>query len=120
LLLPCLIRHQRTMELLLLGERFSVEAAQSYGLVNRVVASEDLLPTARGLTNQILQKPPKALRLLKRLVAENSDAILTRMKKEYVALGLQLASQEGKETVGALIDEPHPNFDFSSMAARAP
>jgi len=113
LLLPRLTGRQRAMELLLLGEPFSVEAAQSYGLVNRVVAPEDLLPTARALANQILNKPPKALRLLKRLVVEDSDVILTRMNVENAALGTQLASHEGKEAVAALIEKRPPNFDFS-------
>lgn len=113
LLLPRLIGYQRAMELLLLGEPFAVETAQSYGLVNRVVSPEELLPTARALANQILQKPPKALRLLKRLVAEDRDVILARMKEENIALGAQLASQEGKEAVAALIEKRPPNFDFS-------
>jgi enoyl-CoA hydratase/carnithine racemase len=113
LLLPRLIGHQRTMELLLLGEPFTAEVAQSYGLVNRVVPLEELLPTARALANQILQKPPKALRLLKRLVVEDADVILTRMKEENIALGAQLASHEGMEAVAALIEKRPPNFVFS-------
>jgi enoyl-CoA hydratase/carnithine racemase len=113
LLLPRLIGHQRTMELLLLGEPFTVETAQSYGLVNRVVASEELLPTARALAAQILRKPPKALHLLKRLVVGDADVVLTRIKEEGVALGAQLASQEGKEAVAALIEKRPPIFDFS-------
>jgi enoyl-CoA hydratase/carnithine racemase len=77
------------------------------------VPQEELLPTARALANQILQKPPKALRLLKRLVVEDADVILTRMKEENIALGAQLASHEGMEAVAALIEKRPPNFVFN-------
>jgi enoyl-CoA hydratase/carnithine racemase len=45
------------MELLLLGEPFSVETALSYGLVNRTASPDELLPEAHALAKQILQKP---------------------------------------------------------------
>jgi enoyl-CoA hydratase/carnithine racemase len=110
LLLPRLIGHQRAMELLLLAEPFYAEAAQSYGLVNRVVSAEELIPVARSVAKQILQKPPQALRLLKRLVAEDTDVVLARMQRENAALGAQISSAEGKEAVGALIEKRAPKF----------
>lgn len=111
LLLPRLIGHQRTMELLLLGEPFFAETAQSYGLVNRIVAAEELIATAHSLVNQILQKPPRAMRLLKRLATEDTDVILARMQKENAALGAQIISAEGKEAVAALIGKRAPKFN---------
>lgn len=110
LLLPSLIGHQRAMELLLLGEPFYAETAQSYGLVNRIVSAEELIPTSRSLAKQILQKPPQALRLLKRLTAEDTDVILARIHREGAALGAQISSAEGKEAVTALIEKRAPKF----------
>lgn len=110
LLLPRLIGHQRAMELLLFGEPFYAETAQSYGLVNRIVSAEELIPTSRSLAKQILQKPPQALRLLKRLTAEDTDVILARINREGAALGAQIASAEGKEAVTALIEKRASKF----------
>jgi hypothetical protein len=90
---------ERTMELLLLGEPFSVE--------NRIASPDELLPEAHALAEQILQKPPKALRLMKRLVLGGADTI-----QENTALGAQLASHEGKEAVAAFIEKRRPNFDL--------
>lgn len=110
LLLPRLIGHQRTMELLLLGEPFYAETAQSYGLVNRIVSAEELIPTSHSLAKQILRKPPQALRLLKRLTAEDTDVILVRMHKENAALGAQITSAEGREAVAAMVEKRAPKF----------
>jgi enoyl-CoA hydratase/carnithine racemase len=65
-----------------------------------------------AMAKQILQKPPKALRLMKRLVLGGADTILARMKEENTALGAQLASHEGKEAVAAFIEKRRPNFDL--------
>lgn len=110
LLLPRLIGHQRTMELLLLGEPFYAEAAYNFGLVNRIVSAEELIQTSHSVVKQILQKPFKALQLLKRLTAEDTKVILARMNMENAALGAQIASAEGKEAVAALMERRAPKF----------
>jgi enoyl-CoA hydratase len=55
----------RAVELLLLGERVNTAYARSIGLVNRVTARDDLMPTAQGLAALLAAKPPMAMRYAK-------------------------------------------------------
>ncbi len=48
-LLPQTLGHQRTMELIVLGERHGAQALKDLGLLNRVVPLPDILPTAMTL-----------------------------------------------------------------------
>ena len=111
LLLPRLLGHQRSMELLLLGEPITADQACTYGLVNRVVEPEVLPATVRQLTDSLLTKPPGAMRQIKRLVKADVMSISDRMRAENAALSAQIVSPEGREAIAALIEKRSPNFD---------
>jgi len=55
--LPRLAGRKRALELLLTGEDFSPERARDIGLVNHVVAHEELMPAARDLASRIMGYP---------------------------------------------------------------
>jgi enoyl-CoA hydratase/carnithine racemase len=110
LLLPRLIGYQRSMELLLLGEPITADQACAYGLVNRVVEADALLPAAQQLIGKILTKPPGALCQIKRLVKSETILIEDRMREENLALAVQFLSSETKEAITALIEKRPPNF----------
>ena len=67
-LLPQALGHQRTMELIVLGERQSAQALLALGLVNRVVAMDAMLPTAMELAAQVASRSAGATARLKRLL----------------------------------------------------
>ena len=67
-LLPQTLGHQRTMELIVLGERQSAQALKDLGLVNRVVPLPDMLPTAMTLAAQVASRSAVATSRLKRLL----------------------------------------------------
>jgi len=113
LLLPRLVGHQRTMELLLLGEPIDADQACAYGLVNRVVEPDALLSTARELVDKLLQKPPEAMQQIKRLVKSATTTVPDRMREENAALAIRFASPEGKEAIAALVEKRPPNFQRS-------
>ena len=48
-LLPRVVGQRRALELLLLGDTIDAVTAERYGLVNRVVPHDELLPTAQAL-----------------------------------------------------------------------
>jgi enoyl-CoA hydratase len=58
----------RAKELSLTGNYLSAEQAERWGLVNRVVAPEQLLPTARALASDMLSCDPVALRKIKQVI----------------------------------------------------
>lgn len=78
--LPRLIGISRAKELSLTGNPIGAEQALAWGLVNRVVPPEELLPTCRALAADMLSCDAKALRDYKRLIDEGygmafSDAL---------------------------------------------
>ena len=55
-------------ELSLTGNYLSAEQAAAWGLVNRVVAPEELLPTCRALAKDMLSGVPETVRAMKRVI----------------------------------------------------
>jgi len=68
--LPRLIGIDRAKELSLTGNFLGAEQAERWGLVNRVVEPEQLLPTCRALARDMLSCPPDMLRAYKNLIDE--------------------------------------------------
>jgi enoyl-CoA hydratase len=66
--LPRLIGINRAKELSLTGNYLDAETACAWGLVNRVVPPEALLPTCRQLANDILSTDPATRREIKRIM----------------------------------------------------
>ena len=55
------IGRKEAMEMLLLGEPVTAERAREIGLINRVVANEDLDDTVKEMTDTIISKSPLTL-----------------------------------------------------------
>ena len=68
--LPRLIGISRAKELSLTGNPIGAEQALAWGLVNRVVAPEELLPACRALAADMCSCDQKALRGYKKLIDE--------------------------------------------------
>jgi enoyl-CoA hydratase len=66
----------RAKELSLTGNYLSAEQAAEWGLVNRVVASEELLSTCRALAKDILSCVPEMVRSMKRVIDQGYAASL--------------------------------------------
>lgn len=60
--LPRLVGRGRALEILLTGGMIDAQEALRIGLVNRVVAAEELLPAARAMLGSMLENGPLALR----------------------------------------------------------
>jgi len=84
--LPRLAGRKRALELLLTGDVFSVERAYEIGLVNRIVAHDDLLPASLELANRILRHSP--------LAAARILTAVTRGLNTTIAEGLDIESQQ--------------------------
>ena len=68
--LPRIIGVQRAKDLAFTGNFLDAERAEAWGLVNRVVAPEALLPEALALAGDMLQADPAMLVAYKRLIDE--------------------------------------------------
>jgi enoyl-CoA hydratase len=83
----------RAKELSLTGNFLSAEQAEAWGLVNRVVAPEELLPTCRALAKDILSCAPEMVRSLKRVMNEGYAASLKDgLQLEHAAWAEQVRS----------------------------
>jgi len=72
-LLTRMVGRARAMEMTLLGEKLPAETAFAWGLVNRLVEPEALIPTARSLAGE-LAAGPRSLSLIRRLIWQAEDA----------------------------------------------
>ncbi|MFO8100718.1 MAG: enoyl-CoA hydratase [Dehalococcoidia bacterium] len=68
--LPRLIGIDRAKEISLTGNYISAEQAEAWGLVNRVVPPDELLPTCRVLAQDIASSDPSVVARYKRLIDE--------------------------------------------------
>lgn len=90
--LPRLAGRKRALELLLTGDTFSPERAYELGLVNKVVAHDDLLPEAFDLVKRILRHSP--------LTAARIITAVTRGINLSIAEGLQVEAEQFARMVG--------------------
>jgi enoyl-CoA hydratase len=75
ILLPEAVGLRRARELSFTGNFFTAEQAMSYGLVNHVVAHDELLPTARRIAADIVANHGPATRALHHLFEAMQDTV---------------------------------------------
>jgi len=118
---PARIGYLRAAELVLLGLPFDAKRAAELGLVTRIVADQQVLPTAIGAAQHLTAKPPAALQSCKRLMRSSTREPLERaVKLENEEFSVRVRSAEAKEAFTAFIEKRKPNFDaVSEPKARA-
>lgn len=114
LLLPAIAGHQRASELLLLGDKIDAERAAAFGFVNRVVAADALDATAMDAARRLAEKAPAAVRISKRLIKGDREAVLKRMQVEGEHVGAQLQSPEFREAGAAFLAKRKADFSRAS------
>jgi len=103
---------ERNMRELLLGsELIDANRAKEIGLVNRVVAQNDLVDEAQKVADSVLQGAPAALAQTKRLI----DELWWRSVKDDVDLALKYhlqarESSEAREGIAAFNENRKPNW----------
>jgi enoyl-CoA hydratase/carnithine racemase len=110
LLFPRLVGHQRASALLLLGEALDAETACEWGLVNQVVADQDLMTTARAIAARLAALPPVAVRQTKNLIKNGRDDVPGRIEEELALFRERLCSPEAAEAFAAFVEKRKPDF----------
>ena len=113
--LPRRIPHNIAMEMFLLGRRMSANEAAGYGLINKVVAMDDLLPTARQWAEQLAKSAPLALQTIKEVLRSIEcvplEQAFTKMRSdEMPTYRAMLKSEDAEEGVRAFVEKRDPVF----------
>ncbi len=97
-LLPKIVGLGRAFELLLLGDTVDAATAERYGLVNRVVAHPDLLPTACQLATRLANGPTLAISMTKHMLNHELNMDLaSAIEAEAQAQALMLMGDAHRE-----------------------
>ena len=111
LLAPRRMGYARAFELLVLGEPFDAERGLAAGIINRIVAAEDLEATALAAIARLADKPPEAVALSRELMRGASRAdVAARIDEEIRIFSERLSSDEAVEAFTAFFEKRPPDF----------
>lgn len=98
-------------EILLVGDQISAAEALRIGLVNRVVASQDVLPTAQALAEKMAQNSPLAMRKAKEaMLGASGRPLQEAFGVEDACIKVVLRSQDAREGSRAFMEKRKPQF----------
>lgn len=101
----------RAKEMMFSGEPIGAEEAVALGLANRVVPAAELMDTAFALAENIAQKSPLVLKLLKRTLSAGADMPLpAALAHEQAMIGLVLDSADAHEGCSAFLEKRAASF----------
>jgi enoyl-CoA hydratase len=97
------------MEMLLTGEYVTSEYAERWGLVNRVVPADDVLPAALALAEQIAANAPLSVRRMKETAVKGVDLPLSSALRLDVGPNPYL-SEDRREGIAAYLEKRPPRW----------
>jgi len=110
-LLPRLVGMHKAKELVLLADIISAADAERLGIVNRVVAHDELDAFVDDWARRLAAGPPLALAMSKRLLANAHSVTLSEaLDAEAMAQSVTIASQDTREGIGAFLQKRKPVF----------
>jgi enoyl-CoA hydratase/carnithine racemase len=109
--LPRVVGLPKALELLLTGDTIGADEALRIGLVNTVVPHERLVEEAVVLAGKIANRPPLAIRMMKRAVYQGLASGL-RAHLDYVSSQLALLSEteDHQEAARSFLEKRKPVF----------
>lgn len=112
---PKRLPYNIAMEMLLLGRRMEVDEAMHYGMINRVVPSDQLMPTAREWADTIAAGAPLAVQAIKEILRETEsmsvkDTFSYMREAEFENFPKVLQSEDAKEGVAAFAEKREARF----------
>ena len=109
--LPRLVGRKRALEYLLTGDSFSPQRAFEMGLVNRVVAHDQLLAAAFELADRILRHSPLAAsRIITAVVRGLNASIAEGLAIESEQFARMVPTHDTKEALDAWMERRTPNY----------
>lgn len=109
--LPRLVGEGRAKELIFTCDIIGADEAFRIGLVNKVVAVDELMNVAMEMANKIASKSQLAVRYSKTAINRGMQTDLdSGMSIEKDLFGLCFATEDQKEGMGAFLEKRTPNY----------
>ncbi|MFJ9946127.1 enoyl-CoA hydratase/isomerase family protein [Streptomyces erythrochromogenes] len=110
-LLPRLVGPQKAKELMFFGDAVPAAEAERLGLVNRVVAAEELQAAAREWAERLAQGPTRALAMTKQLVNASLDGDrAAALAAEATAQEINMTTADANEGVASFVERRAPKY----------
>ena len=102
---------RRAKEMALLNPVLSARQAMAWGLVNQVVADDQVLTTALEIAHQLAKGPTRSIGEAKRLILSGAtESLESQMEKETRAIAVMAGSTDGREGIAAFIAKRTAEF----------
>jgi enoyl-CoA hydratase/carnithine racemase len=109
--LPHLVTPNKACEMFFLGETIEAEEALRLGMVNRVVAPDELESATRNLAERLRAAPPISLAAAKQAVYMSQSTGLEEMLRYETEAQLRcFESHDGREGIRAFLEKRAPRF----------
>ena len=109
--LPRLIGLRKTQELMLTNRLLSAQEAADWGIINKVVAPDEVMPEALALAQQLAKGPTNAYGAVKDLLnMTHLNGLEAQMDLETRYISKMGSSKDGKEGVAAFLEKRAPEF----------
>ena len=110
-LLPRLVGMHKAKELALLAEVVDAHEAERIGIVNRVIAHDELDAHVDHVADRLASGPPIALGMTKRLLNQAHDVTFPQaLEAEAMAQAVNGATQDTPEAISAFLDKRPATF----------
>ncbi|MEM6737304.1 MAG: 1,4-dihydroxy-2-naphthoyl-CoA synthase [Bacteroidota bacterium] len=106
-----MVGQKKAREIFFLGRSYSAQEAYEMGMVNAVIPHEDLTSEAYQWAQEILEKSPTSIKMLKFAFNLTDDGMVGQQVFAGEATRLAYMTEEAKEGRNAFLEKRKPNFD---------
>lgn len=109
--LPRLIGPGLAKEMIFTGRFVKAAEAEKFGLVNKVVTAEELIPSAKTMMADILKVSPVAVKYAKLSIDKGADLdLMNALELEKDLVGLCFATEDKEVGMAAFLEKKKPSF----------
>ena len=106
-----MVGQKKAREIFFLGRNYSAQDALDMGMVNAVIPHDELEATAYEWAQEILQKSPTSIKMLKFAMNLTDDGMVGQQVFAGEATRLAYMTEEAKEGRNAFLEKRKPNFE---------